>query len=69
MSKSTLFFKGAISAKAFIAVLQATQSHGHVKTLLLVFFAVLGERGMHYCTFLGAGGIALLLSRFLTMLN
>lgn len=69
MTKSTLFFKGAISAKAFIAVLQKTQSHGHVKTLLLVFFAVLGERGMHYCTFFGAGGITLLLSRFLTMLN
>lgn len=41
-----LFFKGAVSAKAFIADLQTTQSHGDVETLLLVCFAVPGEGGM-----------------------
>lgn len=40
------FFEGAVSAKAFIAVLQETQSHGDVKTLLLVFFAIPCETGM-----------------------
>jgi hypothetical protein len=47
-----LFFLGDVSAKALIAVLQATQNHGDVKTLLPVFCAVLGERGITvFCFF------------------
>lgn len=41
-----LFFKGAVRAKAFIAVLQTTQNHGAIETLLLVFFPIPCETGM-----------------------
>lgn len=43
---NVFLLKGDVSAKAFIAVLQTTQSHGDVKTLLLIFFPVPDERGM-----------------------
>lgn len=45
------FFQGAVSAKAFVAVLQTTQSHRDVKTLLLVFFTVSYETGMNVLCF------------------